>query len=224
MLSRLLDLIFPSVCISCQRYEPYLHDLLCLECLESLPFVRSLSDARASLVGKDAFPPEIDYFRPLFFYTKDSLVAEMIHKLKYSGKYGYGLYLGELLGTKMKTDQTWSDYEIIPVPVHAKRLKKRGYNQSEKIAQGLSISLDIPINVSILSRGEHAASQVNKSRLHRTLSMSDHFFCADEGSRGKNFILVDDVVTTGSTVQSCMMALEKMMPDKVAVVSLGVSV
>ena len=223
-LEGLIHLIYPSLCIACQENDPLKGHQLCLPCLKELPFIQSTADSIAALEGKDFFPSDIDYFRSLFYYTKESIVAEMIHRMKYQGQYRIGIYLGKLLSEKMKEDGSWAGYQVVPVPLHKKRKISRGFNQAEKIARGIEAGLSIPLSDNILLRRQYHSSQTVKGKWERSRVLRESIEINSKKEVPKSVILVDDVVTTGSTVAACTNLLLESGTNKLAIVSLGVSV
>ncbi len=224
LLEGLVHLIYPSLCIACQENDPFSDQRLCLPCLQELPFVYNSADSMAALEGKDFFPPGIRYFRSLFYYTKESLVAEMIHRLKYNGQYRIGHYLGHLLSEKMQSEQSWSDYQIVPVPLHAKKRKSRGFNQAEEIAKGLQKGFTIPVRNNLLIRSRNESSQTAKDKWERSRILKESITINHTGQIPKRVLLVDDVITTGSTIAACANLLFEAGTKNLSVASLAVSV
>ena len=221
----LFGLIFPSLCYACRIQEPLKNHNFCLSCLESLPFVDSAEDSFAALAGKDFFPDSVDNFWALFYYTKDSDVAEMIHRIKYDGQFRIARYLGKLLAEKYLTKVDLSDYVIIPVPVHPKRRRERGFNQAEEIAKGFISVVQIPIITDHLIRSKNESSQTAKDKDSRSSVLGDSFILNPKKSKAfKNILLIDDVITTGSTIGACVNQLSLKKPDQIIVASLGISI
>lgn len=219
-----LGLIFPKLCYACREYEPLNNQLFCLSCQERLPFVSSSEDAHAALEGKDYFPEDISLFSTLFYFTKDSHVAEIIHRIKYEGQYRMAKDLGTHLAEKVLLDQDLRKYTIVPVPIHKKRRRARGYNQAEEIAKGFASVKKIPIAPDYLIRTQHDKSQTAKDKNERSEALK-HSFTINEGhERLSHIILIDDVITTGSTINACYTQLKKKSPTDVIVASLGVSI
>ena len=219
-----LGLIFPNLCYACREYEPLNNQVFCLSCQEKLPFVASKNDAYAALEGKDFFPKEITEFSTLFYFTKDSHVAEMIHRIKYEGEFRMAKRLGQLLAEKVFQDQDLSHYVIVPIPIHKKRRKERGYNQAEEIAKGFAEVKNIPIINNHLIRTKHDKSQTAKDRRERSEALKHSFSLHEDAKTLSHIILIDDVITTGSTINACYTQLAKKHPADVVVTSLGVSI
>jgi len=141
----------------------------------------------------------------LFRFEKGSSYQALLHDLKYRGNRKAGLYMGRLLGQELKHTIFAECDLIIPVPQHRKRLRKRGYNQSEIIARGVSEVMNIPLERNLLKRTEHHSSQTSMGRYERYKNVYGNFKLTTynpEANR-KKILLIDDVVTTGATLEAC---------------------
>lgn len=146
-----------------------------------------------------------------FFFSKQGKVQHLIHELKYKGNKDAGVFLGQQLGESIKDAPLFQgiDY-LIPVPLHPKRQRKRGYNQSEMIANGISETTGIPVATQFLIRSVNTATQTRKSKDERYENVKDIFELHHaEELVGKNVLIIDDVLTTGATLESCAHQLEK---------------
>lgn len=222
ILHPLFSLVYPPLCYSCRSIEPLNKYRLCLSCLHKLPFIANPNDAGAALSGKQSFPEEVAFFHSLFYYTKDSMVADMIHSIKYEGQYRMAWYLGELLGKELKKSKDWTGYSIVPVPIHKKRFFERGYNQSEEIAKGISKILELPIRKSILRRTTFESSQTGKGKHLRAEVLQSSFDRKSIDPSLLKVLLIDDVITTGSTINACFRKLKN--TTEVSVASIGISI
>lgn len=166
----------------------------------------------------------VEFATSYFFFVKQSPYQNMLHQLKYKGRSDIGFFLGHRFGNELKTQPEFCSFdEIIPVPLHPDKLKARGYNQSEMIANGLSKSLGIPVDTKSLKRITYTETQTKKSRIERWENTMD-VFEADETTNlnGKHVLLVDDVLTTGATIEGCATELLKKNPSiKLSVVTLA---
>jgi len=143
------------------------------------------------------------------FFNKGGRVQRMMHNLKYRGKKQVGIYLGKLFGNELKKSALFKTVEVIvPVPMHPVKQHKRGYNQSALIAQGIAESMGVMIQIDNLIKTENTASQTKKSRYHRWQNVKGVFQIMDEKAlENKHILLVDDVITTGATIESCAQLL-----------------
>lgn len=138
-------------------------------------------------------------------FQKGGRVQHLLHQLKYRGRQDVGVYLGKMYGLTLSRIPDYRNVELIlPVPLHTRRLHFRGYNQSACFAQGLSEALDIPWSDALLLRTAHTETQTNKSRMERFENVARAFEVPDpDGIVGKHILLVDDVLTTGATLEAC---------------------
>jgi len=156
-------------------------------------------------------------------FNKGGKVRNLIHSLKYKGRKDIGIFLGEEFGKILRTCPPFSQSMIIiPVPLHQKKYLKRGYNQSEQFAVGLSSSMGIPYTSHYLWRKSETETQTHKSRFSRWENVKDIFFIKDPVKiTGTRILLVDDVVTTGATLESCVSALSAVPGISIAVATIA---
>ncbi|MFB0925429.1 MAG: phosphoribosyltransferase family protein [Vicingaceae bacterium] len=145
-----------------------------------------------------------------YLFSKKGKVQNLLHHLKYKGVKEVGSVVGKLMGYDLNESKQFKEVDfIVPVPLHKNKLKKRGYNQSECIAQGISEAMKIPINTLTLFRKEDSQTQTKKSRYKRWENVGEIFGISNKDLDGKNVLLVDDVVTTGATLEACAQVLIK---------------
>ncbi|MBK8846906.1 MAG: ComF family protein [Bacteroidetes bacterium] len=197
--------------------------LVCNRCINQLPITEfdSVSDNPVikHLWGKC----KVDAATSYLLFAKGSGIQEAIHELKYRGNRNIGILLGEWMGRFLLTKKiyTQADY-IIPVPLHRSRLLQRGYNQSTMLAIGLNRSMHIPYDEHILTRDTATTTQTRKHRYERYENMKEVFMLRqDEALHGKTFLLIDDVITTGSTLAACIEVLNNIPDSKVLVATLA---
>jgi len=156
-----------------------------------------------------------------YFYYKGSKFQNIIHQFKYKGQKHIGFNLGRLFGADLK-NTLFSEIEIIhPVPLHYKKLKRRGYNQSEYIARGISESLNKPVITDAVYRATDVETQTIKSRYERWENIKDVFKIRKVNKlENKHILLVDDVLTTGSTLEACAGEILKLDSTKVSIATL----
>jgi ComF family protein len=160
------------------------------------------------------------------FYNKDSRIRKLIHNLKYKGIKEIGFELGMIYGRSLSGTDFLKEIDlIIPVPLHPSKKRIRGFNQSETIAEGLSESTGVPLGIGILERTNKSDTQTRKSRYDRWVNVEGIFSVVDIGNLiGRHVLLVDDVITTGSTLESCAVELLKVDEVRVSVAALAVAV
>lgn len=159
----------------------------------------------------------------MLFFNKGGIVQQLIHHLKYSQQPELGIRLGVLLGERLLQSPFYQDIDfLLPVPLHRQRLKKRGYNQSHCIAQGIAQVLKVPISNRHLLRKTATDSQTNKGRLLRFENMSTAFEVQyPEELTNLHLLLIDDVLTTGATLEACGIALLPALPAKLSIATLA---
>jgi ComF family protein len=160
------------------------------------------------------------------FYNKGSRIKNLIHNLKYKGIKEIGYELGRIYALSLKSSGFTNDFDlIIPVPLHPLKKRIRGFNQSETISSGIADVTGLPVNTNSLARKSVSATQTKRSRYERWTNVEGIFQVTDpEIIKGRHILLVDDVITTGSTIESCANELLKVEGVKVSVVALAFAV
>jgi len=200
-----ISLIYPSYCLACADSLAKGEELICTSCLSQMPQTNHHQDHFNSLKNRLSSRMDVRYAMALFKFSKSGRVQNLLHTLKYKNQPELGIRLGVMYGDRILSTSLANTFDlIIPVPLHPSRKRKRGYNQSAKFAEGLSQSLGIPFSDDILERTVKTETQTRKSKLNRWQNMTDVFRVKNiEAVRDKNILLVDDVVTTGSTLEAC---------------------
>lgn len=195
--------IFPAVCINCNATLVRDEQYICSRCKIALPRTNDHLQSTNRLLQKFAYEPKITHASSFLDYNRHGITRKLIHSLKYRGETDIGLMLGSLYGQDLlQIDKIHPDI-ILPVPLHHRKLKKRGYNQSEMIALGLAESMKVEVDTSILVRRVYTSTQTKKTRVSRWENVGNVFEVATPGQvRGKKVMLVDDVLTTGATMGS----------------------
>jgi len=160
------------------------------------------------------------------FYTKGSRIRKIIHSLKYKGVKEVGTEMGRIYAATLKSSGFLDGIDfIVPVPLHPSRERRRGFNQSELICCGLSEISGIPVRTDILKRVSHSDTQTKRSRYERWLNVEGIFdVTCPHSIEGMHILVVDDVITTGSTIEACASALLHEREVKVSVIALAVAV
>ncbi|CAG5011779.1 hypothetical protein DYBT9275_05023 [Dyadobacter sp. CECT 9275] len=204
-----VDLIFPRCCEACNRSLIGNEETICTSCRISLHRVGSDSIHAESVRLKFVHLPEVISTASFLVFTKRGKVQRLLHALKYGKEQKVGVLLGKMLGEEMKINGTIPDANLIlSVPLHRNRFNKRGYNQSDLIAEGLSASIGIPWSGKILERIKDTETQTGKDKAERRENVKGVFKVKENGE-GKSVILVDDVLTTGATLEACILALQE---------------
>src|SRR5690554_1103141 len=197
-LNDILEIFFPSLCITCGDRLNSQEKFICMKCWFDLPVTRFEND-RENIVAQLFWGRvHIEWVTSFFEFRKGSRYQKLIYFIKYKGLKELGLEAGKRFGYALKNSKNFSDIDlIIPVPLHKQKLKKRGYNQSEWIARGISIVLKKPVCTEMLIRTVNTPTQTRKGRYERWLNVERSFSVTEaEEIRGKHILLVDDVLTT----------------------------
>ncbi len=222
-LNAFTELFFPRICYGCGAHLFSSEQEVCKRCLRKLP------RTGFELVDNDPVSQifwgrvKLDKATSLYYYRKGEMLQQLLHRLKYKGNYRMGQVLGVQMGNVFKQSGFMVGIDmIIPVPLHKKKLKLRGYNQSEHIAIGLSQSTGVEVEKNTLLRTVHTESQTHKGRFERWENVSNIFSVANpELLNGKHVLIIDDVVTTGATLEACVQALLQDSSVKVSVATVG---
>lgn len=208
MLQDLLALLFPEICHACDQPLTRGERFICTECNVKLPYTdlhlhgaTELNYLQQRFWGK---VPVRFAFSYLHFRSKGR-VQRVLHKLKYKGAQELGEHLGRRYGSILSEHGYAAHLDlVVPVPLHSQKLRRRGYNQSEGFAKGLAEALQIPWSNKVLERVVDTDSQTKKSRLDRWQNVEQVFVVKQvEEVKGKRILLVDDVLTTGATLEAC---------------------
>lgn len=204
-----ISLVFPRICAACGNSLWKHEETICRSCEFHLPKTNFHFSPENPVTR--LFWGRVEIFAGAAFlsFHKGNKVQELVHQLKYKGRKDIGIFLGRLYGQTLKYAPAFSDADvIIPVPLHKKKYMKRGYNQSEQFGLGLSKAMHIPQNRHLLMRVKATETQTRKSRYNRFQNVREIFQVSQpENWAGKHLLLVDDVITTGATIESCIEAL-----------------
>ena len=209
-LHSILNLFYPRVCAACGESLLKDEETVCLKCRYLLPKTGYELNPDNPLAQTFYGRVKFHAVTACFFFAKSGKVQHLIHELKYKGNKEAGVFLGQQLGETIKDAPLFQgiDY-LIPVPLHPKRKKQRGYNQSLMIAKGINEVTGIPIGDKYLIRAVNTATQTKKSAEERYKNVKDIFEVRfPEELEGKHVLLIDDVLTTGATLESCAHQLE----------------
>ena len=205
----IIGLFYPSVCAACGTSLFKWETLVCTRCRSLLPKTGYEWDKNNPLARIFYGKVRLKAVTASFFFSKEGRVQHLIHELKYKGNSDAGLFLGQELGKALKEAPLFQglDY-LIPVPLHPKRERERGYNQSMMIARGMAAVLGVPIGDDVLLRSVNTSTQTHKSKDERWQNVKDIFELRhSELLEGKYVLLIDDVLTTGATLEACALTL-----------------
>ena len=219
------DLFFPRLCLACEHRQPSEDAVLCLSCQIGLPETGMHEMSENRFMDRFYGRVYLQAGAALYHYKKGGGVQNLIHKLKYRGKQIIGEKLGTYYGKQLLNSGNFSDIDlIVPVPLHPLKKKKRGYNQSDKFAAGLARSMQKPWVENGLIRTQYTESQARKNRKERYGEIMNSFQ-VNRGDliTGKHILLVDDVLTTGATLEACAHKILKVSDTKLSMLTIAIA-
>lgn len=225
MLKSLIHLFFPEACKACGDELHAGERLLCTSCHIQMPLTdfHTYNDNSIKKVFYGRI--KIENATALFYFEKRGPVQELMHNLKYRGTASVSSYLGNWLGEELKGLQSYSNVDvIIPVPIHPKKKKVRGYNQVEGFAKALGLHLDATYVDSILLKSKNTKTQVFKGRFTRSDETLKAFYIQNyKKLAGKHILLCDDILTTGATLEACALQLFKIPNIKLSIAVMAIA-
>lgn len=200
------SLLFPNICMLCAKdYASSRKNPFCMPCTVNMPYTNHFKTKpnRTTPKFRGRFPC-VDAACMLNFYSYSN-VRLMLHSLKYEGRKDIGFQLGLMAGQKAKNSKFFNDIDlIVPIPLHRSKLIKRGYNQSLFIANGVGQRMNIPVREDVILKNTNTKSQTKLNRVERVKNVRASFELLDkEGIQGRHVLIVDDVLTTGATIEAC---------------------
>lgn len=220
----LLDFFFPNYCSACSCRLAKHEKHICLDCLSKIPRTGYHNQPENKL--EILFAGRIPFVRVAAFahFVKGGTLQPIIHELKYKNNPEIGIYLGEMCGDSLHGSDFVKDVDfIVPIPLHPKRQKERGYNQSYLLAKGMADRISVNLNDEVVVRKVNNSSQAkSESREARWANVENIFLLTDtELFKNKHLLLVDDVLTTGSTIEACAKELLKIEGVRISVYTLA---
>ena len=210
-----IALLFPCLCVACEQLLPQSECCLCMDCQLTLPETdfhkTSANIFKARFDGR----VQLEAAAALFFFTQKSRTQHLVHQIKYHDKREAAVELGRLLGDKLVESVDFQGINcIVPVPMHPTKQRQRGYNQAEMFADGLADRMHLTVETTALKKIKMTTSQTKMRRIERLANAQDVFELANPRLlEGKNILIVDDVMTSGATLESCAAAITKHLPD-----------
>ncbi|HEY5406506.1 MAG TPA: phosphoribosyltransferase family protein [Ginsengibacter sp.] len=225
ILSPLVHFFYPHNCIGCGSDIIEKENFLCLECINDLPHTNFATHAGNPI--EKIFWGRIPVTSGMseFYFSKDSIIQNCIHEFKYRGNKKLGLYLGKMMGKSMLNSNRFSNIDyIIPLPLFTAKEFKRGFNQSSILCSGINEIMNIPMVTKNVIRIIHTETQTKKGRIQRWENVEKSFSVNDPSMlKGKHILLVDDVITTGATIEACGREILKIEGVQLSVASLAIS-
>jgi ComF family protein len=215
-------LIFPRYCAACEQALYRNENILCMSCYAELPRTGFHCDPENEVARMFWGRIPAEQVTSFMYFAKGSRFRNILHELKYNGQKQIGPVMGRMFGSELKNTPFSTADVIIPVPLHPSKLKTRGYNQSELIASGIGEILHLPLETGLITRTIDTRSQTHKSRYERWVNVSHIFHCENpEVLKNKHVMLVDDVITTGATLEACASCLVPVEGIKISLVALA---
>ncbi|CAA9198120.1 hypothetical protein FLA105534_01942 [Flavobacterium bizetiae] len=225
MFNYIIDLFFPKVCAGCHTILITNETILCTNCRHEMPLTQYHLDPKNEAVKKFYGKINIEHASALLYFNKKGIVQELIHNLKYKGHEEIGTVLGNWYVEDLKELVLETPFDVvIPVPLHPKKFRERGYNQVTTFGKTLAKGLNITYNDAVLYRKKYSKTQSKKNLLGRSDNIENIFdltFTAE--NQNKHFLIVDDVLTTGATLEACSKALLKIPGAKISIVCMAMA-
>ncbi|MBX2908575.1 MAG: hypothetical protein M9931_07380 [Chitinophagales bacterium] len=223
-LFELLQIVYPNLCLSCGQSLSYKQEFICTACLHSLPFTQNWKQENNSmemhLWGRFAFHRACS----LFYFVKNSGVQNLLHELKYRNQKELGIFLGEMLAEKMKESMSCDFDFVIPVPLHPQKERQRGYNQSQQFAVGIAKVFNCKADTQFLHRKHATETQTKKNLFQRLDNVASVFELNNpQFLKDKSVLLVDDVLTTGATIEACATTLNKVENLQLSIATIAIA-
>lgn len=223
--SDIRDLFFPRYCVICGNRLVKEEECLCIKCLSSLPrtMLHNIKDNEVEKNFWGRFP--LEKATAFLYYAKGGAVRKLLYDLKYYGGWNTGVFMGKCMATELSVSSFFEGIDaIVPIPLHPKKFRERGYNQSEMLAKGISLVTSIPLWTNVLERKRFTETQTHKSQYERWMNVSEVFVCKNVHMlEEKHILLVDDVLTTGATLIACADVLKKVSGIKISILTLALA-
>lgn len=225
MFKNIINLFFPKACAGCDSFLDTNENIICTFCRHHIAITNHHLNPENEAFKKFYGRIPIEHASAHLYFHKKGIVQEIIHKLKYKGQEEIGTVLGNWYADDLKKITILQTADgIIPVPLHKKKFHERGYNQVTTFGMALSNELNIPYNDSILIRKVYSKTQSKKNLLGRTEGIETIFdVCPTEKDHNKHFILIDDVITTGATLEACSRALLKIPGVRISIICMAMA-
>jgi ComF family protein len=221
-LNGLISIIYPTYCAACGNVLYKNEEGICLNCLIDLPKTHFHSNPENEVARIFWGRIPVENATSFMYFTQNSRFRQILHEIKYHNQQKLGFQFGRMFGLELKNTSFAGADMIHPVPLHSSKLRKRGYNQSELIANGIGDALNIPVFSDCITRIIPTLTQTNKSRYERWENVKGTFRITKEHLlRQKHVLLIDDVITTGATIEACAEALLGVEGVKVSIASLA---
>ncbi|MBM2840357.1 MAG: putative amidophosphoribosyltransferase [Bacteroidetes bacterium] len=221
----LIEFIYPPTCFVCEALMDDHESRVCVSCWANIRDVGPDDPLHREMQRRLTESSQVSNLISLYHFEKDGTLQSIIHQLKYEGMTRLGVELGRKLGERIETELNRVN-GIVPVPLHPTKLRERGYNQSEYIAKGIREVIAVPVYASLLKRHKYTSSQTQLNAVERKENVGDAFSLNKRyllDVEGKTFLVVDDVITTGATIEACAVALMNAHAQSVIACSVAIA-
>lgn len=218
-----LALFYPQVCAGCNGELLQGEEFVCVNCFLSLSYTgfsrQTPNPVEQSFWGR----VEVEAGASFLYFRKGNATQKIMHRIKYKGEKELAEYMGRLMGQELKTIIRFNEIDaVVPVPMHPAKQRKRGFNQSEWLAKGLSAVIEAPMLTNVLLKTTATESQTKKSRWQRWINADEKYTLKNQQLiTGKKVLLVDDTLTTGATLEACAQILLQANPHSISIVTLA---
>lgn len=225
MIKYVSHLFYPHLCLGCGNDSVKNDQLICYSCHGELPYTHFAKHRENKTESAFHGRVRIEYGMSLLYFSKNMLVQNLLHGLKYNGQKELGVYLGSLMGKSIIKEPCFRDIDvIIPLPLSGRRKKMRGYNQSEVLCNGISLVINKPVLFKSIERVIDTETQTKKHRRERWKNVAGIFQVTDAASlEGKHVLLVDDVITTGATLEACASTIHDNVNARISIATLAIA-
>lgn len=225
VVNNIVNLFFPAICEACKSPLNDNENMVCTKCRHELPVTNFHFENNEAVKKKLYGRVKLENATALVYFSKKGIVQELLHNLKYRGHEAVGLFFGHWLGGELKTLETYKYIDIVvPVPLHKMKLRERGYNQVTKFGQAIAKNLNCEFNETYLVKKKHVKTQVFKDRITRFYDAISRFDIENsEELKGKHVLLVDDIITTGATIEACATLMNTIEGVKISVATMAIA-
>lgn len=221
----LLNVLFPVFCNGCSNLLLKNEDVICTKCLHNLPLTHhdKIKETEIDKAFYGLVP--FEFGASFIYFTKKGISQNLIHNLKYKNRQEIGTYLGNLYANELKKSEIFKEIDfIIPVPLHKKRFQERGYNQVTTFCKAIEKNLTIPMLDDVLVKTKNLKSVTDKSKESRLENNKNVFSIENQDKiEGKHVLIVDDVFTTGATIEACAKEILKIKNTKISILTIAYS-
>ncbi|MET3028409.1 ComF family protein [Flavobacterium sp. UW10123] len=225
MINYLINLFFPKVCSGCHSLLLQNETVFCTICRHEMPLTQYHLNPKNEAVKKFYGKIDVQFASAFLYFNKKGMVQELIHNLKYKGHQEIGTILGNWYAEDLKDLQLEIPFDaVIPVPLHKRKFKERGYNQVTTFGKAIASGFEIPLIENILIRKIYSKTQSKKNLLGRSENIENIFDVNfSKSDHNKHFLIVDDVLTTGATLEACSKALLKIPGAKISIICMAMA-